>query len=400
MKADAMATRLSVLTRALPMRILIVDDDELELALMADRLGAAGFQVETALNGEEALAAVQRQWMPVIITDWQMPVMDGITFIEQLRARGVADTYVIMLTMRESSMDYERGYYAGVDDYLTKKLPDAELFARIHAGFNTLALRRSLQDTRAELQSASRVDAESGASSASETMSRLQSEIRRAQRYGRLLSLITMGVHPVGVAAGDSGAVRLSPLDSPAPDSSAHGTAPDPDNMDPPQAPGVGSSALSAVVQAVQGVLRTHVDWVGRLPTEEGKIAFAVVLPEAAAPDGPTIKERVRGVLEALPAAVLGGQRLTFDFGLASLERGSRDSRLIDAPELVSVAEHCRLCTGHTGPAQLNAVQRSVSVGVTIACRHGYAVASHCSFKAESPLVEERREPLPMAHKS
>ena len=106
---------------------------------MADRLAGAGFEVERAPDGEQALALLSRQWMPVVITDWQMPVMDGIAFTEQLRARGVEDTYVIMLTMRESSMDYERGYYAGVDDYLTKKLPDAELFARIHAGFNTLA---------------------------------------------------------------------------------------------------------------------------------------------------------------------------------------------------------------------------------------------------------------------
>ena len=396
MKADAMATRLSALTRALPMRILIVDDDELELALMADRLAGAGFEVERAPDGEQALALLSRQWMQVVITDWQMPVMDGIAFTEQLRARGVEDTYVIMLTMRESSMDYERGYYAGVDDYLTKKLPDAELFARIHAGFNTLALRRSLQETRAELQNASRLDAESGASSAGETMNRLQSEIRRApQRYGRLLSLITLGVR-LDQSSPDAGTTDFvsAPLpillDSPANDDK---------HQQQPVAASVGSIALNAVVQASQGVLRAHVDWVVRLPTADDTVAFAVVLPEAGAPDGPTIKERLRRALEALPAAVLGGQRLAFDFGLASLERGSRESRLIDAPGLVGVAEHCRVCQGQTGPAQLNAVQRSVSVGVAIACRHGYAVASHCSFKAD-PLNAERHDPLPAAQKS
>jgi DNA-binding response OmpR family regulator len=392
MKADAMATRLSVLTRALPMRLLIVDDDELELALIADRLVGAGFEVQRALNGEEALAMLSRRWMPVVITDWQMPVMDGIAFTEELRARGVEDTYVIMLTMRESSMDYERGYHAGVDDYLTKKLPDAELFARIHAGFNTLALRRSLQQTRTELQNASRVDAESGASSTSETLHRLQSEIRRAQRYGRLLSLITLGVHPVQAAADSrGGATSASPLL----DASASAPAPAVEvSQQQPATLGVGSPVLNAIVQSVQGVLRTHVDWVGRLPTDNGKVAFAVVLPEAGAPDGPAIKERIRRALEVIPAAVFGGQPLAFDFGLASLERGSRDSRLIDAPELVSVAEHCRACSGHTGPEQLNAVQRSVAVGVTIACRHGYAVASHCSFKADPPpVVEDRGDP-------
>ena len=83
-----------------------------------------------------------------------MPVMDGIAFTEALRGRGATDTYIIMLTMREASVDYERGYVAGVDDYLSKRVPDAELFARITAAFNTLALRRSLKEAQAALEQA------------------------------------------------------------------------------------------------------------------------------------------------------------------------------------------------------------------------------------------------------
>ena len=56
MNPDAMATRLSVLTRALPMRILLVDDDELELELLSDRLRSAGFQAVCTANGEQGLA--------------------------------------------------------------------------------------------------------------------------------------------------------------------------------------------------------------------------------------------------------------------------------------------------------------------------------------------------------
>ena len=369
MKADAVATRMSVLTRALPMRILIVDDDELELTLMADRLAAAGFEVERAANGEEALDLLARRWMPVVITDWQMPVMDGIAFTQELRERGIDDTYVIMLTMRESGLDYERGYHAGVDDYLTKKLPDAELFARIHAGFNTLALRRSLQETRAELLQANRVDAESGASSAQETLTRLQSEIRRAQRYGRMLAVLTIGVH---IAATAESAQR-SPLPT------LDGAAAEP-------APVLSAQALSAVVKILQGVVRTHVDWVGRIQTIAGTATFACVLPEAAATDGPAIKDRVRAALANAPADRFGGRSLTFDFGLAGLERGGRDGKPVEAADLLNVAEQCRNCSGHAGAAQLGAVQRSVAIGVTIACRHGYAVVSHCTFKTNAPL--------------
>jgi DNA-binding response OmpR family regulator len=368
MKADAVATRMSVLTRALPMRILVVDDDELELTLMADRLVGSGFEVERASNGEEALRLLARQWMPVVITDWQMPVMDGIQFTQELRSRGVEDTYVIMLTMRETGMDYERGYHAGVDDYLTKKLPDAELFARIHAGFNTLALRRSLQETKAELMQAHRVDPESGAASIQETLTRLQSEIRRAQRYGRMLSVLSVGVHLDAQAE----AARLHAVPSLA-DAASHSNQ-------------VTTAALAAVVKALQGVVRTHVDWVGRIETQPGTFAFAVVLPEAATTDGPAIKERVRAALDKVPDKLYAGQSLTFEFGLAGLERGGHDGKPIDSAELIAVAEQCRQCTGHTGAEQLEAVQRSVSIGVTIACRHGYAVVSHCNLKSNTPV--------------
>jgi DNA-binding response OmpR family regulator len=87
----------------------------------------------------------------VLLVDWSMPVMSGIELTQRLRARGVDDSYIIMLTSRDSTLDYEQGYRAGVDDYLTKKVRDTELLARIHSGFSTYALRRSLKEVRAEL---------------------------------------------------------------------------------------------------------------------------------------------------------------------------------------------------------------------------------------------------------
>jgi DNA-binding response OmpR family regulator len=360
MSIEALATRMSVLTRALPMRILLVDDDDLELALMADRIGSAGFEVASAMHGEEALELLARQWFPLVITDWQMPVMDGIAFTEALRARGIDDTYVIMLTMREGSMDYERGYLAGVDDYLTKRLPDAELFARIHAAFNTLALRRSLKESQQALATASPVDADTGAFTRAELLSKLESELRRAQRYGRMLSVLTIGVRVSGSSTAPTVAM------------------------------------LKPVVEALQKTIRTHVDWIARLdentPDNAQAPAFAIVLPEAAPGDGPKIKERVRAALAAIP---VGDSVLEFEYGLVSLDRSAGEGKKVDAADLLAVAEQCRVCTGHAGAAQLSTVQRSVAAGVTIACRHGYAVDSHCTLKTEvaqqnSPASSDR----------
>jgi two-component system, cell cycle response regulator len=152
----AVTSRLLALTDPSDRRILVVDDDDLELSLICDRLRARDFQVSQAVNGQEALDILEREWFPVVVTDWQMPVVDGLEFTQQLRKRGVTDTFVIMLTVLNSSFDYERAYESGVDDYLSKKQPDVELHARIHAAFTTLKLRRELQAARAALAAVSK----------------------------------------------------------------------------------------------------------------------------------------------------------------------------------------------------------------------------------------------------
>ena len=147
----AVTGRLRALAQDMNLTILIVDDDELERALLSDRLEARGFEVARAANGAEALALLEGPVIPVLLVDWSMPVMNGIELCERLRARGMDESYIIMLTARDSNLDYEVGYRAGVDDYLTKKVRDSELLARIHSGFTTFALRRSLKEVRATL---------------------------------------------------------------------------------------------------------------------------------------------------------------------------------------------------------------------------------------------------------
>jgi PleD family two-component response regulator len=345
MKPEAMATRLAVLTRALPMRILLVEDDELEMELMADRLQTAGFEVTRAHNGEEALTILDQHWHPVVITDWQMPVMDGIAFTEALRARGVDDTYVIMLTMRGAHLDYERGYISGVDDYLTKKVPDVELFARIHAAFNTLALRRSLQETRSTLQDSVAIDADSGAFAPRELLARLHSEIRRAQRYGRQVSIIAVNVT---------------------------------DEEQYPPEPDV----LRRVVQAIDQSVRAHVDWVGRLESATPGATFVLVLPEAALSDLSAIHQRVRSGLLQLAAST--NAELGFQIGAAALDRSAADGAIVEASDMIDVAMLCLACPGRSGEQQLRAVQRSVGCHAAIVCRHGYVVDGECTLKADS----------------
>jgi DNA-binding response OmpR family regulator len=143
--------RILAITQGAEARILLVEDDELTLALISDLLLSSGFEVRQAADGAEAWKLLEHEWFPVIITDWQMPVMNGLELTRRLRAKGVLDTYVIMLTGLDTDTDYESAYEAGVDDYLTKRLPDIELFSRIHAAYRTLNLRRMLQEAHAAI---------------------------------------------------------------------------------------------------------------------------------------------------------------------------------------------------------------------------------------------------------
>jgi DNA-binding response OmpR family regulator len=148
--------RLRALAADLPLAVLVVDDDELERTLIGDRLAQRGIKVGEAADGAQALALLRQEQIPVVVVDWHMPVMDGIEFTEKFRAELPGDTYVIMLTARKEDFDYERGYLAGVDDYLTKGVREPELIARIHAGLHTYSLRVQLREARAALKLATR----------------------------------------------------------------------------------------------------------------------------------------------------------------------------------------------------------------------------------------------------
>jgi sigma-B regulation protein RsbU (phosphoserine phosphatase) len=150
--SGAVTARIKALAQSTQAKILVVDDDELELALLCDRLASCGLDVRQAADGAEALALLDKEWFPVVLTDWQMPGTSGLELTETLRSRGITDTFVIMLTVLDDNFDYERAYQAGVDDYLSKKRPEVELLARIHAAFSTVHLRTALAEATAKLE--------------------------------------------------------------------------------------------------------------------------------------------------------------------------------------------------------------------------------------------------------
>ncbi len=140
--------RIVIKTGKEAMNVLIVDDDLDLLSLLKKRLENQGLGVLVAHNGREALEKLRNGNIRLVITDWTMPEMDGITLCRRIRASGNSGyVYIILLTVSGSKEDIVAGIDAGADDYLTKPFNPDELIMRIDSGFRVLRLDQSLLET-------------------------------------------------------------------------------------------------------------------------------------------------------------------------------------------------------------------------------------------------------------
>ena len=122
------------------MKILVVDDDEITLNVLEDCLTEAGYEVLAALNGQEALKIIHQQNIQLVITDWNMPVMDGIDLCKSIRSTGFPSyIYIILLTALQQKEDIHIGLSAGADDYIIKPCDEKELILRVQIGVRVLS---------------------------------------------------------------------------------------------------------------------------------------------------------------------------------------------------------------------------------------------------------------------
>ncbi|WP_412531205.1 PP2C family protein-serine/threonine phosphatase [Leclercia adecarboxylata] len=116
-----------------------------------------GYKVSEAENGLAALQILESQPVSLVISDWEMPEMDGLTLCREIRSRQIGHyIYVILLTARENPDDLTLGFDAGADDFLSKPVEQSELRARLHAGARILSLEATLAARNARLSEALR----------------------------------------------------------------------------------------------------------------------------------------------------------------------------------------------------------------------------------------------------
>jgi two-component system, cell cycle response regulator len=175
-----------------PCRVLIVDDDPLVRARLCLLLNDAGYQVEVAATAEQALEIIDTAHCHIVLTDWEMPGMDGLALCRHLRLQsGESYVYILMLTIRDAAPDLLTGLAAGADDYVVKGATAEEFLARLEIGRRishgeSMRLRGGRNGT-----GSSDCDPTMGSHSVEYLRCHLPREWARSRRYGHCLSVLT-----------------------------------------------------------------------------------------------------------------------------------------------------------------------------------------------------------------
>jgi DNA-binding response OmpR family regulator len=119
-------------------KILVVDDENYILHILDFSLGAEGYEVITAEDGEEAVRKARDQRPDLVVLDVMMPKMDGFEACRAIkRDAELSGTPVILLSAKARDVDQKQGYEAGADDYITKPFSPSRLVERVHGLLRT-----------------------------------------------------------------------------------------------------------------------------------------------------------------------------------------------------------------------------------------------------------------------
>ncbi len=272
---------------AQPCRVLVVDDDDLVRARLTALLRNAEFDVEAAANGEDALRIMQSRHFQVLLTDWQMPDMDGLSLCRIVRSENAESyVYVLMLTVRDSKEDVLKGLRAGADDYIAKSAPIEEILARMEVARRITHVENSLRRSNRENRRLAVTDPLTGAYNLRYLMKHLPRELSRSQRY----------LHPLAVLSCDIDRFKLI--------NDAHGHA-------------VGDEVLLAFTARANSCLREGSDWLARVGGDE----FMVVLPETDVVGANRVARKLHKFFSHCPVATQAGPvKLTVSIGITAVE--------------------------------------------------------------------------------
>lgn len=262
--------------------ILLAEDDPVSRKLLEMSLTKAGYNVVSVANGRKAVEKFTEKFFPIIVTDWEMPEIDGPEMVRIIRQnRTVGYVYIIMLTSRNSKADTVSGLESGADDYLTKPVDLPELMARLKTGIRIIKLERSLRKANEEIHFLSITDPLTGCYNRGYLAEHIHHEINRVKRYKRSFALTICDIDFFKKINDEYGHQA-------------------------------GDEVLKAFVNSLNKNTRQKVDWVVRYGGEE----FIVVLPETDCRGVAITAERIRANVENMVIPFEGNKlRITASFG-------------------------------------------------------------------------------------
>lgn len=273
---------------------MVVDDDECTRELNCLAIRKLGYPCRLAVDGNDALRLLKEKPADVVISDWDMPGMNGAELCRRLRSAGddAPYTYFIIMTAFDDRQHLLDGMEAGADDYQRKPINLDELEARLMSATRVVDLHRRLASRTAELRddtsrlfAASRTDALTGAGNRLRLDEEVASLLSRAQRYGHTCSLAICDIDFFKAFNDQFGHVA-------------------------------GDEALRRVAEGMRANLRSS-DTLFRYGGEE----FVVLLVEQPLVEAQHVMERMRTEVErlAVPSPATGGA-LTLSVGIAEVD--------------------------------------------------------------------------------
>ncbi len=266
-------------------KLLLVEDEPTQRLLIARRLRSVGYVVDVAENGADALQMIKTGQYPLVLSDWEMPGMDGVTLCRLVREANLPSVYILLLTSHGAVTHAVEALRAGANDFIRKPADETELVARLEAGRRMVLLEQSLREANSKIEKLSITDPLLGIFNRRYLHDHLPQETARARRYGEQLSLV------------------MADLDhfKKVNDTYGHHT---------------GDLVLQHAVTLVRSALRVS-DWIARYGGEE----FVIVLPETPLQGAYAVAERMRRLCAETAVKGLDSKLLvTASFGVATID--------------------------------------------------------------------------------
>jgi diguanylate cyclase (GGDEF)-like protein len=244
-------------------RILVVDDNQDNVEIIATRLRFRGYDMEEASDGKQALDMVHRNPPDLILLDAMLPDIDGYEISRRIKGDETLPFIpIILVTARDSTQDKVAGLDAGADDYLTKPINFPELEARVRSMLRIKRLQDELEEKNRELERLSISDGLTGLFNHKHIHGLLAEEFERTDR------------------SGDGLTVAMFDLDHFKTVNDTHGHQ-------------AGDRVLMQFADMLRHTAR-DIDKIGRYGGEE----FMVILPSTSLSEGAIFVERVRHEVE------------------------------------------------------------------------------------------------------